>query len=317
METSACTSAAGVDVSRDHLDVGVAPSGEVWRTRNARPEIAALIARLKRRGVGYVVLEAIGPYGRQLMLALSAAGLGVGVADPRRIKAWRTAEGKRAKNDRLDAGLIARFALAMPQVVRPVPDKEALKLRAFSTRRRQLVEMIAMEKTRLKQAFDTEIAASHRRTIKELSAQRAHIEADIEARLSAADAEAVALLESAPGVGRAVALTLLCDLPELGTLDRRAIASLAGVAPQISQSGASPGRASIAGGRPCVRNALYLAALSAARSQKGFKTQYLAMREQGKPAKVALIAIARKLLVTLNTMMRERREWRPENAQHA
>ncbi|TCR59288.1 IS110 family transposase [Bosea sp. BK604] len=302
--------AAGIDVGRDHLDFSVAPQGHCWRVRNEPAGIATLVARLRRHGVIRVALEAIGPYAERLIQALAGAGIAVGAVDPRRIKAWRTAEGRLAKNDRLDAALIARFALLMPDIVRPVPDRESRALRALSTRRRQIVEMIAMEKTRLKQALDAEIAASHRSLIARLAEERQHIEAELEARLCAGEqAERFTLLQSAPGVGPAIAITLMADLPELDRLDRRALASLAGLAPQISQSGAGQPSAHIAGGRPCVRSALYLAALSAARLDHGYKAEYQAMRLAGKPAKVALVAIARKLLVALSSMARQNRPW--------
>lgn len=302
--------AAGIDVGRDRLDVALAPSGVVRQMANAEAGIAALVGHLRRHGVVRVVLEAIGPYAARLIAALARAGFEVGVVDPRRIRAWRTAEGRRAKTDRLDAMLIARFALSMPDTVRPLPDAEMLRLRALSSRRRQLVGLIAMEKTRLKQVTEPAIVESHRAMIAILTTQRSRIEAEMRACVEAAGTGAqLALLQTAPGVGPAVALTLIADLPELGALDRRAIASLAGLAPHISQSGLDRGRAVISGGRPCVRAALYMAALNASRSPKGFRTQYLAMRSAGKPAKVALIAIARKLLLILSTMTRENRPW--------
>jgi transposase len=307
------TCAAGVDVGRDVLDAALAPGGRARRVDNAPQGIAALLAWLRRNKVTRVVLEAIGPYAARLLRALADAGFEVGVVDPRRIKAWRIAEGGRAKTDRLDARLIARFALGMSDVVRPVPDAQAMRLRALSARRRQIVEMIAMEKTRLKQAVEDDILDSHREMIALLGEQREAIEAELQAAILARDggARRMAVLQSAPGVGPAVAATLIADLPELGALDRGAIASLAGLAPHIVQSGLDKGRAHISGGRDCVRAAMYMAALAAVRSTKGFKAEYEAMRKAGKPAKVALIAIARKLLVTLNAMIREDRMWAP------
>jgi transposase len=303
--------AAGIDVGRDYLDVAIAPSGRSRRVANEASGIASLVRHLSAHGVRRIALEAIGPYAARLIRALAEAGFELGVVDPRRIKAWRDVEGRRAKNDRLDAGLIARFALTVPDIVRPVPEPQTLRIRALSSRRRQIVEMIAAEKTRLKQALDEVIADSHRQTIALLSIQRTAIEAELARNLEAAGKTASgALLQTAPGIGPAVAMTLLADLPELGSLDRRAIASLAGLAPHITQSGTRAGRAAISGGRPCVRSALYMAALSAIRSERGFKTEYQAMRASGKPAKVAIIAIARKLLVALNTMTKENTPWK-------
>ena len=303
--------AAGVDVGRDWLDVGLAPSGKVFRMANGQAGIEALVARLRREGAGKVVLESIGSYGARLVRGLAQAGFEVGVVDPKRIAALRTAEGRRAKTDRLDAGLIARFALLMQDAARPVPSAKAFEIRALSTRRRQLVEMAAMEKTRLKQTLDEAVADSCRQMIAWLSQERARIEVQLQAMLlEAHDGPArAALLQTIPGVGPAVSMTLLADLPELGSLDRKAVASLAGLAPHPNQSGTRTGPAHIGGGRPCVRAALYMAALGAARNDKGFRHEYLALRQAGKPAKVALVAIARKIVVAANGMLKSNQPW--------
>ena len=179
------TLAAGVDVGRDWLDVGLAPSGKSFRTPNTPAGIAALVGRLRRTGVERVVIESIGALGARLVRALAKAGLEVGIVDPRRIRALRLAEGGRAKTDQLDARLIARFALHMSEVIRPVPSAEALEIRALSTRRRQLVEMIAMEKTRLKQVLDPVLLASSREVIRALGEERKRIETMLEARTNA------------------------------------------------------------------------------------------------------------------------------------
>jgi transposase len=303
--------AAGVDVGRDFLDVGVAPSGRVFRTANGPKGVQAVVERLRREGVGRVVLESIGGYGAHLVRALADAGFEVGVIDPKRIRALRIAEGKRAKTDRLDAGLIARFALIMQDAARPVPDAKAFEIKALSTRRRQLVEMAAMEKVRLKQTLDEAVAMSCRQLIVLLSKERARVEALLQAELqaSAQRVEQARLLQTIPGVGPAVSMTLLADLPELGALDRKAVASLAGLAPHPNQSGTRTGQAHIGGGRPCVRAALYMAAVSAVRSDNGFKREYQAMRRAGKPAKVALVAIARRIVVAANGMLKAGRPW--------
>lgn len=307
--------AAGVDVGRDWLDVAIAPSGKYFRTPNTPAGIAVILGRLRRAGVSRVVLESIGALAARLVRTLAGAGLEVGVVDPRRIAALRLAEGGRAKTDRLDAKLIARFALLMNDAIRPIPGADALELRALSTRRRQLVEMIAMEKTRLKQVIDPLLMASCREMIRVLGEERARIETMIEARTHATPEgrRRTELLRTIPGVGPAVAATFMADLPELGRIDNKAIASLAGVAPHIQQSGASPGHAHIQGGRPCVRAAAYMAALSSVRSDAGFKADYKAMRTAGKPAKVALIAIARKIVVAANSILRHDRPWSPPN----
>lgn len=303
--------AAGVDVGRDFFDVGVEPSGRVFRTPTGVTGVEAVVRQLKREGVSRVVLESIGGFAARLVRALAEAGFEVGVIDPKRIRALRIAEGKRAKTDRLDAKLIARFALIMQDAARPVPSAKAFEIRALSTRRRQLVEMVAMEKVRLKQTLDQSVAASCRQMIALLSDERARVEALLNAELVADDlgAHRSALLQSIPGVGPAVSMTLMADLPELGSLDRKAVASLAGLAPHPNQSGTRTGQAHISGGRPCVRAALYMAAVNAVRTDKGFRREYLALRNAGKPAKVALVAIARKIAVAANSMLKADQPW--------
>lgn len=305
--------AAGIDVGKLYLDVGLAPSGRRFRLPNDGSSIKTLVDRFHHEGVQRVVLEAIGPYSRLAVGALCCAGFDVGVVNPRRIKGFREAEGRRAKTDRLDAGLIARFALQMSNIIHAVPNERQQTLKALATRRRQLVEIAAMEKTRLKQARDEVIADSHRVLIRLLNEQRKDIEGQI-ASLIRSDAplqRRYELLLSVPGFGPQVATTLLTDLPELGSVDRRAIASLAGLAPHPSQSGFSQGRNQIAGGRPCVRAALYMSGLVASRCSASFKADYRSIRDQGKPAKVAIIAVARKLVVLANALLRHDRPFDP------
>lgn len=296
--------AAGIDAGQRFLDVGFAPTGKGFRVANTLVGIAELVVRLDRAGVKRVVLEAIGSYAQRLVEALVAASFEVGIVNPRRIKAFREAEGRRAKTDRLDAALIARFALFMSDAIRPLPSQAEQTLRALSMRRRQLTELIAMEKTRLKQALEPVLLDSHRATIAQLSAERGRIEAEISGRLAALpEREALRQrLTSIPGFGPTIATILVTELPELGQRDRKAIASLAGLAPHVTQSGNAPPRAAISGGRPCVRTALYMAALVALRSDPAYRAEYQLMRAAGKPAKVAIIAIARKLLVTANAL---------------
>jgi transposase len=307
---------AGIDVGKTFLDVACAPSPATFRVPNGPAGIAALVGRLEQAGVGRVVIEAIGTYARPLIAALQRAGLSVGIVNPRRIKAFRDAEGRRAKTDRLDAALIARFALAMTDAVRPLASEHQVALKALATRRRQLVEMIAMEKTRLKQAPDPRTAASCRAMIAALKAERGAIEEALEEAL-ATDPDMLArrkLFMSIPGIGRQVATVLATEMPELGALDRRAAGSLAGLAPHITQSGMSRGHASIGGGRACVRAALYMAALTAVRCDPAFKDSYAAMRDTGKPAKVALIATARKLLTIANAIAKSNQPFHPSIA---
>lgn len=312
---SAC--AAGIDVGKSFFDVGIAPAGRAFRAPNAPAGIAVIIGRLRRAQVRRVVLEAIGPYAAALISALRSGGFEVGVVNPRRIKAFRDAEGRRAKTDQLDASLIARFALAMSDIVRPLPSEDQLALKGLATRRRQIVETIAVEKTRLKQATDPLILESHRLAIKAFTTQRNTIEAEIAKRIAQDPAllRRREILTSIPGIGPQVATVLLTELPELGTIDRRAVASLAGLAPHPNQSGAFQGRPHVSGGRPCVRTALYMGALASCRANPFARKNYLAMRAAGKPAKVAIIAAARKLLTVANTLVKADKTFDPTHAQ--
>ena len=298
---------AGIDVGKSFLDLGFEPAARPLRVSNDAAGIATLIEALRRRGACRVAIEAIGPYAWPLTAALVAEGFEVGIADPRQVRAFRTAEGRIAKTDRLDAGLIARFARTMPNRLRPAHTPEALALKALSTRRRQLTELIAMEKTRLAQAFGAEIVASHRAVIAALEAACAEVERRLEAAIAAdpALARKREILVSIPGIGARIASVILSDMPELGTLGRKAAASLAGMAPHPDQSGPRPGRNAIAGGRPCLRTAFYMAGMVAARCDPRFKAPYRAMREAGKPPKVAIVATGRHLVTIANALIRE------------
>lgn len=306
--------AAGIDAGKTYLDLGFAPSGKAVRYPNVPASFAPLIDRLRRHGVVRVGLEAIGPYARDLVRALVEAAFEVALVNPRRIKAFRDAEGGRAKTDRLDAGLIARFALVMTDALRPVPSADQIDLKDLATRRRQLTEMIGIEKTRLKQAHQPHVKASIGAAIEALTEQCDAIEAELDARIAAdpALARRREILRSIPGIGARISTLLLTDLPELGTTDRKGIASLAGLAPHPSQSGLAPGRDAIGGGRPCVRAALYMGALAACRAKSSpYRARYLAMREAGKPAKVAIIAVARLLVTTANALVKQDRLFDP------
>jgi transposase len=298
---------AGVDVGSTWLDLGFHPFARPIRARNSDAGIETIVAALRLRGVGKVALEAIGGYARKLVAALIEADLNVFVVNPRRIKAFRDAEGLIAKTDKLDAGLIARFAHAMAHELRPLSDAEQAILKALSTRRRQLTESIAIEKTRLKQAFDPLIVESCREMIAILEDKRRVIEADLDRRIDAQDrmARRRAILSSIPGVGARISALVVVEMPELGAIDRKAAASLAGLAPHPSQSGLFRGRNAISGGRPCVRAAFYMAALVAVRHHPKFKQLYLALRAAGKPAKVALVAVARRMVGLANALIRD------------
>ena len=297
---------AGIDVGKHFLDLGFHPAAKPLRCDNTPAGIERLIAALRPRGVLRVALEAIGPYAHPVTVAL---------VDPRRVRAFRTAEGQIAKTDRLDAALIARFAQRMPEHLHPAPALDQVRLKALSTRRRQITELIAMEKTRLAQALDPLVADSHRTVIKTLEGACAAIEAELDQRIGAdpALARRRVILTSIPGIARRIATVLITDMPELGALDRKAAASLAGMAPHPTQSGGHPGRHAIAGGRPCLRTAFYMAGMVAARTCPTFKLPYRAMRDAGKPAKVVIVATGRRLVVLANALLKDDKTFAESN----
>lgn len=297
---------AGIDVGSAWLDLGFHPFAKPIRARNNEGGVGAIVAALRQRGVGRVALEAIGGYARKLVAALIEAEVTVFLVNPRRIKAFRDAEGLIAKTDKLDASLIARFAHAMAHELRPLTDVEHEILKALSTRRRQLTESIAIEKTRLKQAFDPLILESCREMIAILEGKRRTIEAELDRRIGAEDrmARRRAILASIPGIATRISTLVVVEMPELGLIDRKAAASLAGLAPHPSQSGLARGHNAISGGRPCVRSAFYMAALVAVRTHR-FKQVYLDLRAAGKPAKVALVAVARRIVTLANALLRD------------
>ena len=304
----------GVDVSKDMLDMFVLETRAFRRFANDAGGVGRLIAWLKRLAhAPTIVLEATGTMGWAAIAALTQAGLAPRVVNPARIKAFRAAEGKHAKTDRLDAELIARFASAMSEKARPAPSAKQLEIKSLAARRRQLADMAGDEKKRLKQAFDAAAVDSIRHTVALLTGEKKRIEARLVAAIGA-DAETARLfgiLVSIHGIGPAIAAGLIADLPELGQLNRHEIAALAGVAPQARQSGRSEARARVKGGRPHVRTALYLAAFNARRVEGPFKDFYRRQRAAGKPYNVALIAVARKIVVLANSLAKEGKPWRP------
>jgi transposase len=305
---------AGIDVSKARLDVFVLPERVALGFDNAARGIAALRKQLQRRGVERVVLEATGGLEYPVARALSDAGLAVARVQPGRVRGFRSFLGKRAKTDALDAELIARFALAMPDDdIRSVPSEQAEAIRSLSARRRQLVDLLVQEKTRLKMTRDAFVLDSLRLTIAALKAERVRIEAAL-AKVIGED-EAIRhkseLLHSIPGIGTVVATVLITDLPELGTLNRHQAGSMAGLAPHPQRSGTSVHGDHIGGGRACVRTALYMGALSAIRCNPAFRAFYNRLIEAGKPRKVAIVAVARKLVVLANTIVKTDRPWNP------
>lgn len=300
----------GIDVSKDRLDVYVLPQGESFAVARDAGGLDQLIERLRQSPVGLIAVEATGGFETVVAASLAAAQLPVVVVNPAQVRAYAKALGKRAKTDPIDAAVIAGFAAATNPPVRPLPDEATEALADLVARRRQIVQMIGAERQRQKRATHR-AGLSIARLLKALEKELSDVDIDIDdnVRGSPAWREKEDLLASVPGVGTTTARVLIAELPELGTLDRRQIAALVGVAPWTRQSGLWRGRSFIGGGRATVRAALYPCAMAAARFNPELKAFYRRLRDAGKPAKVALIAVARKLITILNAIIRDRKPW--------
>jgi transposase len=300
----------GIDVSKQWLDVASLPERETRRFSNDGAGQEQLGAWLIQLAPELIVMEATGGFETRVATALAAEGLALAVVNPRHVRDFARAFGILAKTDRIDASVLAAFAEKVHPPVRPLPDEDRRELIDLVDRRRQLVTMRAEEKTRLSQA-----TASARQDIKEhiewLDERLRRLDIDLTAKLRSSSLWKAKeeILISVPGVGRVTVFTLLARLPELGALNRRAIAALTGVAPFARDSGQHRGRRMIWGGRADVRSVLYMAAVTAARINPVIKSFYLRLKQAGKPAKVALTACMRKLLTILNTMLRTNQSW--------
>jgi transposase len=301
---------AGIDISKDRLDVALRPSGEVFVVERSATGLEALIGRLKDAAPQLVALEATGGFETVVTAALAAAGLPVVVVNPAQVRAFAKAIGQRAKTDPIDARVIAHFAQATKPQMRPLPDAATQLLADLVQRRRQIIEMIGAESQRRKRA-PARLAKSIDRLIKALQKELTSVDGDIDdaVRKSPAWRDKEDLLTSVPGVGPAISRTLIAELPELGCLDRKQIAALAGLAPFTRQSGQWRGRSFIGGGRTPVRCALFMGAMVAKQHNPVLKTFFDRLRAAGKPKMVALIAVARKLLTILNAILRDQKPW--------
>ena len=311
MSTKSPVRHLGINVSKERLDACSLPDGGTFSVANDRAGIDELIARLLE-GVRpeLVVLEATGKYERPAAVAVAAAGIAVAVGNPRQARDFAKAAGHLAKTDRIDAEVLARFAGAVGPRPSVLPDEEARVLQDILLRRRQLLEMMVAEKNRLQMASEAvarRIAAHLRWLEKEL--RRVDRELDEAVRESETWRANEELLRSVPGVGPVLARTLLAELPELGTLPRRRLCALVGVAPFNRDSGTFRGKRQVWGGRAPVRAALYMGALVATRHNPLIREFYERLLAAGKPKKVALVACMRKLLSILNAVMRDRVPW--------
>lgn len=303
----------GIDVCKDWLDVASRPDGSVARHPNTPAGITALIAGLKADPPELIVLEATGGLERSLAVALGAAELPARVVQPGRARHFARALGQHSKTDVLDARVLAHYAEAVHPEARALPDEATHALQALLDRRRQLVAIRVAEQSRLPQAATAAVRSTIEALVAYLAAQIEKLDDEITATLAAAPEWKLRdeILRSVPGVGPQTARTLLGSMPELGTLSRQQIAALAGLAPRARDSGSSRGTRTIFGGRAEVRTSLYMAALAAARYNPALKAFYARLRDAGKAAKVALVAVARKLLTILNAMIRDKKVWEP------
>ena len=307
----AAPSFVGIDVSKDRLDVHVRPSGQCFAALRDSNSLEQLVRKLRQLAPALIVLEATGGFEVTVAAALAGAHLPIAVVNPRQIRDFARATGRLAKTDALDAQVIALFAERIRPDARPLADADSQALAELVARRRQVVEMIGMETNRLHQGRNPRIQCMLRATLKTLTDQLAELDRDIDdtVRRSPIWRAADNLLTSVPGVGDVTAHTLIADLPELGQLDRRRIAALVGVAPINRDSGQMRGKRTIAGGRSDVRNALYMAALSAIRWNPVISKHYRSLVERGRPKKVALVACMRRLLGILNAILRTKTPW--------
>ena len=301
----------GIDVSKDRLDVHVQPSGEGFAVARQGEGLDQLVERLRVLPAALVVLEATGGYETVVAAALAAAGLPLVVVNPRQIRDFARAAGQLAKTDRLDARIIARFAEAMRPEPRPLPDAAAQALGELVARRRQIVEMIGAENNRRRHLTHQRVLRGMARIQALLQAQLSEIEREIDDNIRGTPAwrDKEDLLKSVPGIGPTIARTLIAELPELGSLDRRKIASLAGLAPFNRDSGTLKGRRTIAGGRRTVRSALYMAVMVSIRHKLPLAQTYNRLRQAGKPPKTAITACMRKLVIILNAILRDQKPW--------
>jgi transposase len=303
----------GIDVAKASLDIAIHPEGTVWSCHNEEAKFTALVKQLRQREPKLIVLEATGGLELPAVAALASAGLPVVVVNPRQVRDFAKATGQLAKTDRIDAQVLARFGEAVRPAIRPLKDMKTRELDALLTRRRQLTDMLTAEKNRLSSA-----PKPVRKDIKNHIAWLEKRLRDVNNGLNSAIKDSPIwrehdeILQSTPGVGPVLSVTLLAELPELGTLNRRQIAALAGVAPFNRDSGRFRGKRAIWGGRAEVRSVLYMSTLTAVRCNPVIRAFYLRLISAGKKHKVAMTACMRKLLTILNIMIKNQTSWNSE-----
>ena len=301
----------GIDVSKDRLDVEVRPSGETFAVGRKAVGLEQLIARMRELSPHVIALEATGGFETVVAAALGAAGLPVVVVNPAQVRAFAKAIGQRAKTDPIDAGVIAHFAEATNLEPRALPDEQTRLLADLVGRRRQIVAMIGAERQREQRLTAPRLRKSIARLIKALEKELASLDADIDDAVKGSPAWRAKeeLLTSVPGVGPVITRTLVAELPELGQLGHKQITALVGLAPFTRQSGKWRGKSFIGGGRTAVRAAVFMGAMVAKKHNPVLKAFFDRLVAAGKPKLVALIAVARKLLIILNAIVRDNRPW--------
>ena len=305
----------GIDVAKDRVDVAIRPDGDTWSADYDERGMSELVSCLRTVEPTAVLLEATGGLEVPLVSALAAASLPVVVVNPRQVRDFAKATGKLAKTDALDAQVLAHFAEAVRTSVRPLRDEDTQELNSLTTRRSQLMTMLVAEKNRLRRASHS-VHPSIRSHIRWLEQELSDLDKDLRKALRSSPVwrEKDNLLRSVPGVGEQLSLSLLAYLPELGTLNRKRIAALVGVAPFNRDSGSRRGKRSVWGGSLLtrLRAVLYMGALVASRHNPVLRAFYQRLLAAGKPKKLALTACMRKLLTILNAMVKTGQHWTPQ-----
>jgi len=301
----------GIDVSQETLDVATTDA-QAWQVKHHPRAMAALVRRLSKLQPVRIIVESTGRLQEDLVVALMEAQLPVIVVNPRHVRAFAKATGSLAKTDRLDAQLLARFGEAVKPPLRSLPDEATRELAALVARRRQLQGMIVAETHRRGRA-PRGVRREIEQHIAYLEARREHLDQELQDQLRQSPVwqEQADLLRSVPGIGPTLSATLLAELPELGSLTRRQIAALTGVAPFAHDSGRFKGRRVTRGGRADVRRTLFMATLAAARCNPVIRAFYQRLVATGKAKKLALVACMRKLIVILNAILKHRTAWNP------
>jgi transposase len=314
--STAVTCVMGIDVSRQWLDVATTETTEIERLANTGKGLEHLLQQARQLGAERITVEASGGWQTPLVATLAEAGLPVVVVNPRQVRAYARATGKLAKTDRIDARVLCDFTLAVQPPLRPLKDAQAQALSALLARRQQLLVMRTAEKNRLALGAAGKVRKNIRDHVRWLDRHLADTDGEIQKLIEASPVWRAQeeLLTSAPGIGDTTARVLIGQLPELGHLNRQQIAALAGLAPFNRDSGTLRGQRVVWGGRREVRQALYMATLSAIRSNPPIRAFYARLKANGKPSKVAITACMRKLLTMLNAMLRDQTPWMVMNA---